>query len=75
MSNGNQLQSMNDILTEKELIDLLGIKKAGLDRLRHDEGLPFCKISHRDRIYLVPDVLQFISSKRMILNKGSVGKE
>ncbi len=70
MDHENQLKSMNDILTEKELIDLLGLKKAGLDRLRHDEGFPFCKVSHRDRIYLVRDVLAFIEGKRVILNRG-----
>jgi len=72
MNSENQsLKSVDDILTEKELIDLLGIKKSALDDLRYRHRLPFCKISNTNRIYLVKDVLDFIESKRLILNKGS----
>ena len=72
MDNENQfLKSVDDILTEKELIELLGIKKSALDDLRYRHKLPFCKISSTNRIYLVKDVLEFIASKRMVLNKDA----
>ena len=72
MHNENQtLKSVDDILTEKELTELLGIKRIALDDLRYRHRLPFCKISNTNRIYLVKDVLDFIESKRLILNKGS----
>ena len=72
MSNvGQQLKSVDDILTEKELIELLGIKKSALDELRYKHKMPFCKISNTNRIYLVRDVLDFIVNKRIILNKDS----
>ena len=72
MNQENQLQkSVDDILTEKDLTELLGIKKSALDDLRYRHRLPFCKISNTNRIYLVKDVLDFIGSKRLILNKGS----
>lgn len=61
-------KSIDDILTEKELIELLGIKKTALDDLRRSRKLPFCKISKTNRIYLVMDVLNFIASRRIILN-------
>ena len=66
-----QLKSVDDILTEKELIELLGIKKSALNEFRHKHQLPFCKISRTNRIYLVRDVLDFIASKRTILNVSS----
>ena len=70
MNNENQdLKSVDDILTEKELLDLLGIKKSALDDLRYRHQLPFCKVSNTARIYLVKDVLEFIASKRTVLNK------
>jgi hypothetical protein len=69
MDNENQLRNVDDILTEKELLDLLGIKKSSLDDLRYRHHLPFCKISNTNRIYLVKDVLSFIAGKRTILNK------
>ena len=71
MGNESQLRNVDDILTEKELIELLGIKKSALDDLRYRQRLPFCKVSSTNRIYLVKDVLEFIASKRMVLNKDA----
>ena len=72
MSSENlNLKSVDDILTETELLNLLGIKKSALNELRYKQRLPFCKVSNTNRIYLVKDVLNFIASKRMILNKDS----
>ena len=63
-------KNMNDILTEQELLDLLGIKRSRLYELRSKHQLPFCKLSRTSRIYLVRDVLDFVTSKRVILNRG-----
>ena len=72
MSNENQpLKSVDDILTEKELLELLGIKRSALDELRYRNKFPFCKISNTNRIYLVKDVLDFIGSKRVVLDKDA----
>lgn len=72
MTNGNpNLKNMDDILTEKEVLELLGIKRSALDRFRHNDKLPFCMISRVNRIYLVQDILDFIADKRIILNRGS----
>ena len=64
------LKGIEKILTEKELLELLGIKRSALDVLRHKKQLPFCRISKTNRIYLVKDVIEFIESKRMVLNKN-----
>ena len=72
MNQESQLpKNVDDILTERELIELLGIKRSALDELRYRHRLPFCKISNTNRIYLVKDVLDFIESKRMVLNKNA----
>jgi len=72
MPNEDQtLKSVDDILTEKELLELLGIKKSALDDLRYRHRLPFCKVSSTNRIYLVKDVLEFIASRKMVLNKNA----
>ena len=63
------LKSVDDILTEGELLDLLGIKKSALDALRQNQQLPFCRISNTNQIYLVRDVLDFIANRRTVLNK------
>ncbi len=65
MNEKAELKTLHDVLTEKELLDLLGMKRGALDRLRC-KGLPYCPVSLTCRIYLVKDVLEFISQKRMI---------
>ena len=65
------IKSVGDILTEQELLNLLGIKKSALNELRYKQRLPFCNVSNTNRTYLVQDVLDFISSKRIVLNKDS----
>jgi len=67
----DQLKGIEKILTEKELIELLGIKRSALDDLRYKKQLPFCRISNTNRIYLVKDVIEFIESRRMVLNKNT----
>jgi hypothetical protein len=64
----DQANPLNEILTEKELLDLLGIKKDFLSRLRREKLFPFCKISETQRIYLAQDVVNYIKGKRMVMN-------
>ncbi len=63
------LNPLDEIMTEKELLDLLGIKRAMLDNLRLSKQFPFCKVSDRTRIYLVRDVVDYIKGKRMVINR------
>ena len=41
MSNENRSDTINELLTEKELLELFGIKKESLDYLRREKRLPF----------------------------------
>jgi hypothetical protein len=68
MSN-DQANPLNEILTEKELLDLLGMKKSALNELRYKHHFPFCRVSNTNRIYLTADVVDFIKSKRIVINK------
>ena len=65
----DQTNPLNEILTEKELLDLLGIKKDFLSRLRREKQFPFCKISETQRVYLARDVVDYIRSKRMVMDR------
>ena len=65
----DQTNPLNEILTEKELLDLLGIKKDFLSRLRREKQFPFCKISETQRVYLARDVVDYIRSKRMVIDR------
>lgn len=64
----DQTNPLNEILTEKELLDLLGIKKDFLSRLRREKQFPFCKVSETQRVYLARDVVDYIKSKRMVID-------
>jgi hypothetical protein len=57
---------LEDILTEEEVLNFLGVKKAVLDDLRLNQGLPFCRITKTTRLYLVDDLVKFVLSKRMV---------
>ena len=71
MSSFAQNLSLDAILTEKELLDLLGIKKTALDSLRRNSQLPFCSVTSQSRIYFVTDVLKWLETHRKILNKNA----
>lgn len=71
MNNENQNQpnkNLDDILLESEVLELLGINRGQLDRFRTQQQLPYCKLGLRSRLYLVQDIIDFIVSRRMVLN-------
>ena len=65
----NQTVLLDEILTEPEMQALLGVNKSGLDYLRSNRQLPFCSVTRTNRIYLVKDVLRWLESTRVVLNK------
>ena len=67
----DQINPLNEILTEQELLDLLGIKKDFLHRLRREKKFPFCKISETQRVYLARDVVDYIKGKRVVLDRDA----
>ena len=59
---------LKEIMTEKEVLDLLGFKKEFLDRLRRDEGLPFCQVTTQKRLFLARDITKWVAERRRVLN-------
>jgi hypothetical protein len=70
MPDKNPKPGLDDILTEKELLDLLGIKKSALDSLRLDAELPFCQVSRYQRVYFVEDLLNWLKTRRKVIVQG-----
>lgn len=64
MSENQNAQPLGDFLTERELLDLLGIKKATLDHIRYTESLPYCKVNTRCRLYHEPDIRAWLLSRK-----------
>jgi hypothetical protein len=65
----SQYQPLAGLLNESEVLGFLGITKPQLDVLRH-QGLPFVKVNTRRRCYFEQDLLEFLGSKRVVLNKA-----
>ena len=49
-----------NIILEKELLELLGISKASLYRLRKEKGLPYVSLTRTERIYPVEKFMDWI---------------
>ena len=69
MSKENQDATLQNVLTESDLMDLLGMKKEQLARLR-GKGLPFIKLTDRNRLYFEQDIIDFFFKSRIVLNGG-----
>jgi len=68
MMMANDQNPLNEILTEKELCDLLGVNKGAVENLRRKHGLPYCRITKTQRLYLTKDIVDFAKSKRMVID-------
>jgi predicted DNA-binding transcriptional regulator AlpA len=69
MSSESQSPSLESILTEKEVLELFGIKKSALDSLRRNAQLPFCRVTNYNRVYFVTDILEWLKTRRTVLNQ------
>jgi len=56
------------LLTEKDLLEILGIKKSLLNHLRYN-GLPFIKITSQCRAYLLSDIMAWAKEHRVVINR------
>ena len=66
MENQNENKyGISNLLTETDLLDLLGINKLALGRLRNEQDLPFIKVSNNCRLYLEADIMAWVMSKRV----------
>ena len=66
--------SLQEIITEKELMELLGIDEAVMYKLRQ-QGLPFTRLSRAKRVYLVGGVLEWIKTHQTNLLQNPVQDE
>lgn len=64
--------TLQNVLREDELCELLGMTKSQIADLRNRKGLPFIKIGYRNRLYFEQDVINFFHNQRVILNKSEL---
>lgn len=51
------------VLSEADLLELLGIDKRILDDLRREKDFPFVRLTTRTRVYLAKDVLGWLEQR------------
>ena len=57
-------EKWEEVITEKELLEFLGLKKVSLDHLRQKRKFPYVSITQNSRVYLLPDVLDWLYENR-----------
>ena len=67
----NQEATLKNVLTEKDLLDLLGLTKGQVSDLRLKKGLPFIKVNQNSRLYFEDDIIEFFYKSRVILDKDA----
>lgn len=64
--------TLQNVLTEKDLCELLGMTKEQVGDLRNKKGLPFIKVNERNRLYFENDIIDFFRQQRVVLNKAEL---
>lgn len=70
MGQWQNASTTKDIITEGELIELVGISKSTLGNLRLSGKLPFTSLSRTCRLYFVADVLDLLKANRKQINSA-----
>ena len=69
-STQNHVQdTLENVLTEEEILKLTGLRKSQLAELRNRDGFPFLKINRNNRLYLESDVVEWFKTRRTVLNR------
>lgn len=53
-----------NVISEADLALLLNVTPEVIGELRRNEGLPVVFLNKRNRIYLVPDILQWLQQRK-----------
>jgi predicted DNA-binding transcriptional regulator AlpA len=64
-----EVTQWQDVLSEADVLDVFGMKKSQLDRLRRDQGFPYVKLTNTNRVYLFSDVAEWLSRHRRHLSE------
>ena len=65
----HEKDTLENVLTEEEILKLTGLRKSQLAELRNREGFPFLKINRNNRLYLESDVVAWFKGRRTVLNR------
>jgi hypothetical protein len=58
-----------DFVTKTKIAEILKVEKEYVETLRTKHGLPSCEIGKKGRLYYLPDVFEWILSKKQNLGQ------
>ena len=67
---GDHQDTLQNILTEEEVLKLTGLTKNQLADCRNKKQMPFLRINQNCRLYLERDVVSWLKGLRTVLNSG-----
>jgi len=59
------MDKVKEILSEEELLRILGVSKATLDKLRNKKDFPYVSLTRTNRVYLAEDVHFWLERNRV----------
>ncbi len=62
-------ETLENVVPEKEVMEILGVTKNILSRLRHEKYLPFIPVTRKSRVYLESSLMQWVRDNEITLNK------
>ncbi len=64
--------SLQDFISEEKLLQVFGMKKATLTRLRQEKQLPFIPLGLSLRVYSIPSLAKWLLGNEKILNRAAL---
>ncbi len=66
-----QDETLQNVVPEKELMEILGVTKSILSRLRLEKHLPFIPVTRQSRVYLESSLMEWLGTQEKVLNRHS----
>ncbi len=65
----NQGGLESQVISEVDLLQKLNVPKGTLDRLRLQQGFPYVRLTLKDRVYLIDDVLAWLKDHKRTIQE------
>ena len=68
-NNAEVRETLENVLNEKEVMEMFGVSKQTMWKLRTKDMLPFLQVTRNNRLYLESDIMGWLKDNRKVLNK------
>ena len=64
-------ETLQNLVPEKELMEILGVSRGSLDRLRHEKQLPFIRANRKSRLYPESSLMNWVRDQEIVLDRDA----